>query len=189
MVRAEVSAYFLGALLLLTLPLNWLLAAVAAAAFHELCHILAVLLSGGRIFGVRIGVGGAVIETSPMTRGRELVCSLAGPVGSLLLVLACRRFPRLAICGFLQGVFNLLPVFPLDGGRVLRCGVQLIAPRWADRISTWVENGTLGTLCALGVAGTVWWNLGLLPLLMALLLGIKAVMRKRPCKYRRFGVQ
>ena len=46
-VRVDVSACLMGAFLLLTLPLNWLLSALAAAAFHELCHGAAILLLGG----------------------------------------------------------------------------------------------------------------------------------------------
>lgn len=189
MVRVDYSAYLFGALLLLTLPMKWLLAAIGAAAFHELCHILVISLFGGKIWGIRIGVGGAVIETEPMTQGKELVCALAGPVGSLLLVLFCRVWPRLAICAGVQAIFNLLSVFPLDGGRVLRCGMDLIAPKWADKISKWVEAGTLGGLGALAVAAAVVWNMGVFPLMMALLLAIKAIMRKRPCKRTPFGVQ
>lgn len=175
MLRVDVSAYFFAALLLLTLPLNWLMAAAVAAAGHELCHILAVRLSGSRVLRLRIGAGGAVIETEPMTRGRELACTLAGPAGSLLLVLLFRVFPRLAICALVQGVFNLLPLFPLDGGRALRCGV-------GEKIAGWVEGGTLGMLGILAVAGTFLWNLGVLPLMALLLLGIKVFPRKRPCK-------
>lgn len=182
LVRVDVSACLFGALLLLTLPLNWLLAAFLAAAVHEGCHMLAILLLGGKIYEMRIGVGGAVMETEPMPRGRELVCALAGPVGSLMLVLLFRLWPELALCALLQGAFNLLPVFPLDGGRVLRCGVGLIAPKWEDRISQWVETGTLGALGALAVMGAVVWNLGAMPLLIALLLAIKVRLRKRPCK-------
>ena len=68
-VRVDVSACLMGAFLLLTLPLNWLLSALAAAAFHELCHGAAILLLGGRIWGVRIGAGGAVMETEPLSSG------------------------------------------------------------------------------------------------------------------------
>lgn len=182
MVRVDFSTYLLGALLLLTLPLKWLLAAFAAAVFHELCHILVIYLLGGTICGIRIGVGGAVIDTEPMTEGKELVCALAGPAGSLLLVLLCRIWPQLAICAGVQALFNLLPVFPLDGGRAVHCVVSLIAPKWAGRISRWVETGTLGGLFLLAAAAAVVWNLGIFPLMVILLLAIKAIMRKRPCK-------
>ncbi len=126
-VRVDVSACLMGAFLLLTLPLNWLLSALAAAAFHELCHGAAILLLGGRIWGVRIGAGGAVMETEPLSSGKELVCALAGPAGSLLLVLMFRVFPRVAVCALVQGAFNLLPVFPTGrrAGAALRSGAVL----------------------------------------------------------------
>ena len=158
-VRVDVSACLMGAFLLLTLPLNWLLSALAAAAFHELCHGAAILLLGGRIWGIRISAGGAVMETEPLSSGKELVCALAGPAGSLLLVLTFRIFPRVAVCALVQGAFNLLPVFPLDGGRALRCALARFCPKWANRIAVWAEWGIIGVLGALALAATFYWKL------------------------------
>lgn len=115
------GTYIFAAFLILTVPLKWLLAAWTAALFHELCHIAAIYACCGTICEIRIGTGGAVMETAPMTPGKELLCALSGPAGSILLVVLIRRLPELAICGCIQGIYNLLPFYPLDGGRAVKC--------------------------------------------------------------------
>ena len=122
----EAGTCIFAALLLLTLPLPWLLSAILAASIHEFCHILALLLTKTKIYGLRIGPFGAKIETEPMSRTAELLCAAAGPAGSLCLLVLIRIFPRLALCGAVQGLFNLLPLHPMDGGRILRCGLDLL---------------------------------------------------------------
>ncbi len=112
--------------LILTVPIPWLLAAAAAAAFHELCHAGAILLAGERIYGLQIRPWGMVMETSLDTPGKELLAAIAGPVGSLSLLTLCHVWPRLALCGLVQGLFNLFPVYPMDGGRTVRCIFRLI---------------------------------------------------------------
>lgn len=189
MVRVDPWAYIFGAGLVMLLPLDWLAAALAAAFFHEICHLAAIFLLGGRILQIRIGIGGAAIETELPGRGKELLCSLAGPAGSFLLVLLCHLFPKLAICAGIQGLFNLLPVYPLDGGRALRCGLALLWPKKADKIGARTEIAALGALAVIAITGAVRYSLGLTPLLVGILLILKAILRKKPCKQRQIGVQ
>lgn len=115
------AACILAALTILLLPLRWMCAAFLAAAFHEFCHILALHLCGGRIQCITIGNRGAVIHSYRMRTWKEVICILAGPLGSLLLVLFARWVPRVAICAFFHAIYNLLPIYPLDGGRAIRC--------------------------------------------------------------------
>ena len=117
----------LWAVLLLTLPLTWLLSAMLAALFHELCHLLALALMGIPVHGIGIGSRGSRIHTPPLDPKRELVCAAAGPLGSLFLLLFLRQIPRIAICAAFQGLYNLLPLYPLDGGRILRSGRELLS--------------------------------------------------------------
>lgn len=172
------QAYLLWALLLLTLPLNWLMAALLAACWHEFCHGLAVVLCGGKILGLHLGWHGAKMETSPLCRRHTLLCSLAGPAGSLLLLIFAPWFPRLALCGLGQGAFNLLPVYPLDGGRAM---VSLF-PRWQKR----GQRVVMTCLILLALAGALrgLWS----PAIPAVVV-LAAIRGKKPCKSSRFRVQ
>lgn len=124
-VNVHVSAFLMGALLLLTVPFPWLLGAFGAGCFHELCHYAAIRALGGQVYTLQIRFSGASLEMQPLSPARELLCALAGPAGSLFLVLFLQPFPRLALCALIQAAFNLLPIYPLDGGRAILCAFRL----------------------------------------------------------------
>lgn len=125
-IRIESGFYIFLAVMLLAVPLRWFFSAFAAAFIHEFGHYLAVRLLGGQVIGGSICFRGAKMETLPMSPGRELIAVLAGPASSLLLLSLVRVFPRVAICGLIQGIYNLLPFYPLDGGRALRYVIMLL---------------------------------------------------------------
>ena len=176
----EVTAGFciLWSLLLLALPLRLILAAMGAALVHELCHHTTIILMGGAVTGLRIGAGGIEMETLPMEPLRELVCALAGPMGSFLLVLLYEYMPLLALCALAQGCFNLLPLYPLDGGRAVRCVLEIVGREG------WMCFIEMGTLVLLLIAA-IGLRIGAMPLIVWGMLAF----RKRPCKDHGFGVQ
>ena len=178
-----------AAFLLLTLPLDWLAAFLFAAAVHEMCHITAIRLSGGDIMGLQLSVCGAVIQAEGLSRGKELFCTLAGPAGGLCLVLLHRWMPRTAMCALVHTAYNLLPVYPLDGGRALRCAAYLCFGRYAQKVCAWVELAVLAGLLGVGFVFAFFAHLGGFPLLLALYLIIKVMERKKCCKVFHLGVQ
>ena len=136
-----------------TTPGFWAVAAVAltgsagrvlpvvllAAVCHELGHLAALRLAGGRVEEFRLTAFGARIscDTRYLYYGRELLCVLAGPGVNLLMGVCLARVGAYTAAGahVLQGCFNLLPAAGLDGGRALHLLVSWLAePMTADRI-------------------------------------------------------
>lgn len=133
---------------------------------HEFGHILVA-----RRFGIAtkevtlLPIGGvASLQRLPDTPGRELAVALAGPavnvVIALALALALGSFGvasldnlanpgvsmlvRLAAANLVLAAFNLIPAFPMDGGRVLHA---LIAMRTGEARATEIAAG-VGQACA-----------------------------------------
>ena len=136
--QIEPGAYFIGAAGLILLPLRFALALAAAAAVHEFFHYLAAKIIGNQVYAMKISEKGCLLDMEPMSRNQELVCAAAGPVGSLLLLALIHRLPLLALCGAVQGLYNLLPLYPMDGGRILYCtAAYLFGEINAARILKW----------------------------------------------------
>lgn len=123
----------------------WLLGAVTSLLFfasvllHELGHTWVALRNGIPVRSITLFLFGGIaqIAREPHTPGVEFRIAIAGPVTSLALAVAFHgawlldrdilylAAPSLwlARINFVLGLFNLIPGFPLDGGRVLRAVV------------------------------------------------------------------
>lgn len=125
--------YFSTALGVLILPFRWLAAVYLAALIHELGHIIIMRLQNVAVYSVTFHGCGAVILAQPMIAKQEWICAAAGPAASMLLLIFLRIYPELAFCGLCQGLFNLLPVYPSDGGRIFRALIGPTGRKYADR--------------------------------------------------------
>jgi Zn-dependent protease len=129
--------------------------------FHELCHSLVARRFGLPMKGITLFIFGGVAEMSdePSSAKAEFLMAIAGPLSSILLGLMLYvvtalggevlSTPVIGVIDYLAkinlflAVFNLLPAFPLDGGRVLRAALWQWKKnlRWATRIASRIGTG------------------------------------------------
>lgn len=132
---------------------------------HELSHSLVALAHGLKIRGITLFIFGGVaqIAKEPEDAKTELRMAIAGPLSSLVLAvlfwglsqfvkaispssIAVTIFFYLFLINFILALFNLIPGFPLDGGRILRAylwkksGDQEKATKTASNVGRWFGN-------------------------------------------------
>jgi Zn-dependent protease len=135
---------------------------------HELAHALYAVAHGGRVRAITLLMIGGVSEVlePPRTHGQEAMMAFLGPATSLALscfafggYLALRPLElealafvlfHLAYLNLFLALFNLIPAFPMDGGRILR---GLLARRRGLARATGIA-ATVGQLFAIAFA--VW---------------------------------
>jgi Zn-dependent protease/predicted transcriptional regulator len=143
----------------------------ASIVFHELSHSLVARRFGIPMKGITLFIFGGVAEMDdePPSARAEFFMAIAGPLSSIaigLLFFAVYALRPSEAPGELYGVlgylaainlllagFNLLPAYPLDGGRVLRSALWYWKKdlRRATRIASRIGSGFGVLLIALGV--------------------------------------
>lgn len=156
----------------------WVMGAIGALGLfvsvvvHEFAHSLVARARGMKMRGITLFIFGGVaeMEDEPPDARTEFEMAVVGPITGFVLagifwaLLAAARgagaapavvavLAYLSIINGLLAVFNLIPAFPLDGGRVLRAALWGYkgSLRWATRIAAAIGNGFGILLIALGI--------------------------------------
>src|ERR1035437_4590135 len=154
--------------------------------FHELSHSLVARRYGISMKGITLFIFGGVaeMEDDPPNSKAEFLTAIVGPLSSILIgvilfliklwgeisgwpVTVTGVLSYLAWLNIVLAAFNLLPAFPLDGGRMLRSALWSWKKdlRWATNIAANVGSG-LGLMLVIGgivsifmgnVIGGLWW--------------------------------
>jgi Zn-dependent protease/CBS domain-containing protein len=171
----------------------WTAGVISALVFlvsllaHELAHSIVAQRRGVRVEGITLWLFGGVSRFSSDTSspGSSALITFIGPLTSLLLgalfllasaisggasapTLIQATLSWLGMINVVLGLFNLIPAFPLDGGRLLqsliwlRTGNRLQATRVAARIGMgfallMIALGLVSLLFASNVVGGIWW--------------------------------
>ena len=139
----------------------------ASIVAHEFCHSLVARKVGIPMKGITLFIFGGVAEMGdePPTARAEFMMAIVGPLSSMAIGAVFYLIYRygesagwntpvngvIYYIAFINGIlaaFNLLPAFPLDGGRVLRSILWGAKGnlRWATRVSS-----TIGSAFGLGL--------------------------------------
>jgi Zn-dependent protease/CBS domain-containing protein len=172
----------------------WVMGIIAAAGLflsiivHEFSHSLVARRYGMDMKGITLFIFGGVaeMEDEPPSPKVELLMAGVGPLSSIAIAALFYGIysvgstsgwadPVNGVVQYLSAInallagFNLLPAFPLDGGRVLRAGLWHWKKdvRWATRISAQIGSGFGIFLIVLGFfnifggnfVGGMWWVL------------------------------
>jgi Zn-dependent protease len=128
------------------LLLNWFLGVIASILFfasvlaHELSHSLVAIQQGEKVRNITLFIFGGVaqIAEEPDKPFKEFLIAFAGPLASIAIGIIsgiawlfiheislplASIFRYLGIINIALAVFNLIPGFPLDGGRILRATI------------------------------------------------------------------
>ena len=177
----------------LSVQTYWLMGIVGAVGLflsiiiHEFCHSLVARKYGVPMKGITLFIFGGVAEMGdePRTAKAEFIMAGVGPVSSIAIALVFYGIftwgkasfppPVNGVIGYLAWInailagFNLVPAFPLDGGRMLRSALWGWKKnlRWATRVSANIGSTfgilliILGALQVLtgNFIGGMWWFL------------------------------
>jgi len=150
----------------------------ASIVFHEFCHSMVARRYGLPMKGITLFIFGGVAEMAdePQSPKAEFLMAIAGPISSVVLATgllflytvgkhAGGSLPvngvlwYLWLLNYVLAGFNLLPAFPLDGGRVLRSILWTTSGnlRWATRIASQLGSG-FGVFLIITGAINVFWG-------------------------------
>jgi Zn-dependent protease/predicted transcriptional regulator len=170
----------------LTSETYWLMGVVGALGLfvsivaHEFCHSLVARRFGMPMKGITLFIFGGVAEMGdePPTAKAEFLMAIVGPLSSIAIGAVFYGIYRMGessgwnppingvilYIAYINGIlaaFNLLPAFPLDGGRVLRSILWGAKDnlRWATRVSSAIGSAFGIGLIVLGVFQFIRGNL------------------------------
>lgn len=187
--------------------LLWLVLIFACVVVHELAHSLVARSKGAVVQSiVLLPIGGvSLMEKMPEYWADELMVALVGPLASFGLAIAAGAatlvsgghllpiniysgalLPRLVWLNLLLGGFNLLPGFPLDGGRVVRAALE----RRRDLVSATRIAAQMGrTIGAVLVVAGIFWDFWLVLIGVFVFLGASQEERATAVHFRLRGVR
>lgn len=131
--------------LFILMPISIVASIFIAVLLHEMAHAYVANLKGYRVYGIEIGLfsGSAAVDTNIHERDSLYVVA-AGPISNFILYSISLLLTTVINNPFLHEfanvnlflfVFNILPIYPMDGGRLLNDYLLIKNRRIANRVT------------------------------------------------------
>jgi Zn-dependent protease len=149
-IPVNLNLWFL--LLLFWLPITYVVALFISILLHEIGHAFMAKKYGYNVDNIEIGLfaGQANMNINSISERHMINIVGAGPWVNLVLIslsifaniaFPCQFFSAMYIVNLFLFLFNIIPIFPLDGGRILR---SILILKTKDReksitISAWIS--------------------------------------------------
>lgn len=151
------------------------------ALIHELGHLVCGLVMGLKPKALKIMPFGLCIEFSIIPKDyhhkridanslalRKIAIALAGPITNVLIVVGCKILQNKIInvdlntiiyANLLIAIFNLLPIYPLDGGRCMHNIIKLLkGNKKAMQDTNWISNASIIFLTAVSSIAIIYYK-------------------------------
>lgn len=146
-IKIDLRIFLFGVLFLLTKQIEMYAILMIFALIHELGHLCAGVILGFKPESIKINPFGFQVSfktrvedyNKHVKKGNELclkkiIIASAGPLVNLFIVLICLLIHKdliiskeiIIYSNLLLAIFNLLPIYPLDGGRILKQIIHIL---------------------------------------------------------------
>jgi Zn-dependent protease len=156
-----------------------LLIVMMSVLMHEFSHALTARYFGFETKSIVLYMFGGVasIQTAKMKHYEEFIITLAGPLSNFVVVAVCFMilpidlliisvYDYIWIINLLMGVFNLIPAYPMDGGRMLKAVLSMVLP---SKIAVNITHMTALIIAGLMIAASIKYILPTMIIIAALI--------------------
>lgn len=159
---APVSLSIWFFLLFLMLPITMVFAVFFSVLIHELAHAWMANKKGYQVYGVTIDmISGAASIDANMHERDSIPITAAGPISTLILCLGALILQPIIPHQFVDDmfkinlflfIFNILPIYPMDGGQIVRSFANLSKNRYRNRrLASWTSLIFSGLVLAFAI--------------------------------------